>query len=180
MLKIFLFYQLEYLHHNYSIQCLKPVSFLKWHNASCQCDNMPLWVLAICHKAVLFAKGEILSLCVSLYIFMLKSREPFTYSYAKLMLGSFEVWGCKMMFFNVEGTNISKCHVFEIILDMDLVSVNPPDLIASVIWHTDSDAHPLINLHLQNPWLLLSQILINVEMFALSNASNIFKHLSKI
>lgn len=74
MPKFLLFYQLEYLHHNYSIQYLKLVSFLTGTMPSdtvitCLC------VLAICQKSsAICKKRSLIFLCVYVY-FMLKSRK---------------------------------------------------------------------------------------------------------
>lgn len=74
MPKFLLFYQLEYLHHNYSIQYLKSVSFLT--------GTMPpdsvitfsvFWQSA--KKAVLFAKREVLYFYVSMYTLCSKAKN---------------------------------------------------------------------------------------------------------
>lgn len=85
--------------------------FPHWYNASWQRDSMSLWVLAICHKAMLFAKGKILSLCVSIYTLCSKAENhlhiprPCWYTHRLL-------WGLKLkLLFYIEGTHISKYHV---------------------------------------------------------------------
>lgn len=159
--------------------------FPYWYNASWQCDNMPLWVLAICHKAVLFAKGEILSLCVSLYTLCSKAENhlhiPMPGWYTCRLF-----WGLKLktMLFNIEGTNISKHHVLKYFWKWNcfFLNVTHPNQswqnLPSDTWA--GNAFLIINLYLWDSCLWLYHISINVEMFAQANVSNIFKPLSKI
>lgn len=91
----------------------KTGAFPEWYNASRQYDCMALWVLAICHKVLLFAKVKFLSLSMSVYIFMLASRESFTYFFAKLIHSQAAL---KFEVVHMEGTNNSKCHFLKNVL----------------------------------------------------------------
>lgn len=85
MPKFLLFYQLEYLHHNYSIQYLKLVSFLIGTMPpdsviTCLCE---FWQSAM-KQCYLQKEKNRVSLCVYVYL-ICESRKSFTYSYAKLI-----------------------------------------------------------------------------------------------
>lgn len=154
--------------------------FPHWYKASWQCDNMPLWVLAICHKAMLFAKGKIMSLCVPMYTLCVKAENllhilmPSRYAHRlfwSLSLG-------KKILFNVEGTNILKHHSFSNISWSGPWKLHPHrGLQKSSIDTWAVNVHPIVHFYL---WSLgFCQVSVNVGIFALARVFSIFKCLSK-
>lgn len=185
MPEFLLFYHLEYLHHNYSVQYLKLVSFLIGTMPpdsviTCLCE---FWQSAI-KQCYLQKEKNRVSLCVYVYL-ICESRKSFTYSYAELIdlqaVLKFEprkkkycsTWR-EQIFHNVM--------FFQVLLQVDLVFL---ELHPHHVWQKPLpdtwavNTYPIINFYLWNSCLWLCHISINEKVFLLASVFSIFKHLSK-
>ena len=184
MPKFLLFYQLEYLHHNYSIQYLKLVSFFIGTKPpdsviTCLCE---FWQSAI-KQCYLQKEKSCLSVCLCIP-YARKQKIFYIFScQADMLTACFEVWAWKKKTTLQLGRDkyFKTSCFFQVLLEVDLFF--------SWKWHLhrgwqkpSSDtwgvnAHPIVHFYL---WSLgLSQVSINVVIFALACVFSTFKRLSK-
>lgn len=106
---------------------------------TCACE---FWQSAIKHCYLQKEKKSCLSLSLCVYLYAIKQRIIYI---SQCQADTFT--SCKKMLFNVEGTNISKCHVFEVFRSIELVSHGnriPSNEVSSAPWETKS--FPLLSL----------------------------------
>lgn len=93
MPKFLLFYQLEYLHHNYSIQYLKLLSFLI---GTMPPDSVITCLSEFWQSAIKQCCLQKESSCLSVYLYILYARkQKISYiflGHADTLIGCFEVW----------------------------------------------------------------------------------------